>query len=134
MDSITEVTGNYHGFQYAVRFHEDGHRCGYVKVSNNTFNQINDSSIYCHGGITFSEYFSKENPFNFSEGYQIGFDCIHAGDGLDFDEALKIFPSKENSINTYKNLCKSFSTGHIWTKAEVENECKSIIHQIEKMN
>lgn len=51
-----------------------GHLCGYVEVPDGLDIDINE--IYCHGGITFNDRWS-EFP---TDGYYIGFDCLHFGD------------------------------------------------------
>ena len=116
MRHFTEIKEEYKGFGYEVMLYESGHRCGYItvpeKYSNVVEGEYYDNNLNVHGGITYQE------------GNVIGFDCIHAGDGVDRDAAYATFG------NPYVlEDCPAFQ-GHVWTKEEVEDECKSAIDQI----
>lgn len=63
------------GFNACIRRHGYiGHLCGYVEVPDGLSVDIDE--INCHGGITFNDNWS-EFP---TDGYYIGFDCLHFGD------------------------------------------------------
>lgn len=51
-----------------------GHLCGYVEVPDGL--SVNINKIDCHGGITFNDRWD-ELP---TDGYYIGFDCMHFRD------------------------------------------------------
>lgn len=68
----------YRGYEYIVRLF-NGYYCGYVAIPpghrffKKHYDQVN-LSINCHGGLTFSDFFSDH------ESWFIGFDCAHAFD------------------------------------------------------
>lgn len=95
------------GFNACIRRHGYvGHLCGYVEVPDGLDIDINE--IYCHGGITFNDRWS-EFP---TDGYYIGFDCLHFGDwnkitakaGLSFIN--QTYKDSEFVLNEIKNIIK----------------------------
>lgn len=117
MRHFTEIEGEYKGFGYEVMLYETGHRCGYITVpeqySSVVAGEFWNNNLDVHGGITYQE------------GNVIGFDCIHAGDDVDRAAAYETFGNPE----VHADDGDSFR-GHVWTKEEVEAECKSAIDQI----
>lgn len=99
------------GFNACIRRHEYlGHLCGYVEVPDGLIVDIDE--IACHGGITFNDSWSKLP----TDGYYIGFDCMHFGD---WDPLLA--GNGWSSVNyTYKNT------------EFVLNEIKYIIKQLKE--
>lgn len=95
------------GFNACIRRHGYvGHLCGYVEVPYGLSVDIDE--IDCHGGITFNDHWS-ELP---TDGYYIGFDCMHFGDwdplsakqGLSFSE--ETYKDTEFVLNEIKNIIK----------------------------
>lgn len=99
------------GFHACIRRHGlVGHLCGYVEVPDGL--NINIDEIDCHGGITFNDNWG-ELP---TDGYYIGFDCMHFGD---WDPLL--VSNGWSSVNyTYKD------------SEFVLNEIKNIIKQLKE--
>lgn len=99
------------GFNACIRRHGYiGHLCGYVEVPDGL--SVNIDEIDCHGGITFNDRWD-ELP---TDGYYIGFDCMHAGD---WDPLLA--SNGWSSVNyTYKD------------SEFVLNEIKHIIKQLKE--
>lgn len=117
MRHFTEIKKEYKGFGYEVVLYETGHRCGYITVpeqySSVVAGEYWNNNLDVHGGVTYQK------------GNVIGFDCIHAGDDVDRAAAYETFCNPEIRADD----ADSFS-GHVWTKEEVEAECKSAIDQI----
>jgi hypothetical protein len=117
MRNFTEIKGEYKGFNYEVMLYETGHRCGYITVpeqySNVVAGEYWNNNLDVHGGITYQA------------GNVIGFDCIHAGDDVDRAAAYETFGNPEIHADDRDSF-----RGHVWTKEEVEAECKSAIDQI----
>lgn len=95
------------GFNACIRRHGYiGHLCGYVEAPYGLSVDIDE--IDCHGGITFNDHWS-ELP---TDGYYIGFDCMHFGDwdplsakeGLSFSE--ETYKDTEFVLNEIKNIIK----------------------------
>lgn len=85
-----EFSGTHRGFEYKVIVMDMGHRCGYVCLPENHpwYNKnYCDIDVRIHGGLTFSEM-CNGHPI-LSNGYWIGFDCLHAFDLPDLDEVPK---------------------------------------------
>ena len=99
------------GFNACIRRHGYvGHLCGYVEVPDGLSVDIN--KIECHGGITFNDSWS-EFP---TDGYYIGFDCMHFGDW----EPISAREGLSRSDDTYKD------------SEFVLNEIKNIIKQLKE--
>lgn len=83
-----------------------GHLCGYVKVPDGL--SVNINEIDCHGGITFNDRWD-EPP---TDGYYIGFDCMHfrdwtplsAREGLTYSEDE--YRDTEFVLNEIKHIIK----------------------------
>ncbi len=139
--------GLYNGYEYLVVLTPMGHRCGYVAIPESHPLHKEDNYdgavgyLDMHGGCTF---YDKQFTDSDCTDKWIGFDCAHCGDKVDL-EALQ----KRNSphldrvqkvIKIQKDYCKDFllkfpsfiDMEHevIRTKEFVENQCKSIIDQL----
>lgn len=95
------------GFNACIRRHSNfGHLCGYVEVPDGL--DINIDEIDCHGGITFNDHWD-EFP---TDGYYIGFDCMHYGDWPPYYAKLGIaeyhvtYKDSEFVLNEIKNIIK----------------------------
>ena len=133
-----EFDGYYKGFRYVIVFQSMGHRCGYVEIpkDNKLYGKdYEDININCHGGLTYSKFNNRNYPVEYNNGYFIGFDCSHCGDGKNTDLA------REYDIigsHTYKEL-KEIETmfpihgEEVRSFEYVKDECKSIIDQIINM-
>ena len=95
------------GFNACIRRHGlVGHLCGYVEVPDGL--SVNINEIDCHGGITFSDRLD-ESP---TDGYYIGFDCMHfrdwtplsAKEGLTYSEDE--YRDSEYVLSEIKNIIK----------------------------
>lgn len=83
-----------------------GHLCGYVEVPDGL--DININEINCHGGITFND---RWEVFP-TDGYYIGFDCMHfrdwtplgAKEGLTYSD--NEYRDSEFVLNEIKNIIK----------------------------
>lgn len=88
-----------------IRDRDIGYLCGYVEVPDGL--NVDVDEIACHGGITFNGHWSKFP----TDGYYIGFDCIHVGDwdpitarvGLSIGNTYK---DSEFVLNEIKNIIK----------------------------
>lgn len=133
-----EKSGTCEGYDYFVKFFEDGHRCGYVRVpeGHDLFGKDYmdmDIDINCHGGLTFSEMIEKDER-GFTVGYWIGFDCAHRHDAPDIDMAKTVFG--DNKFLKLKELIWlefGFDEGGIRSFDYVESECLDIVHQLVKI-
>ncbi len=78
--------GSHAGFEWAIVHNGMGFRCGYVKVEpghpwhGQHYDNI-DASV--HGGLTFGEHDTPCDNGGPDNGYWVGFDCAHSGDGPD---------------------------------------------------
>ena len=95
------------GFNACIRRHGYvGHLCGYVEVPDGL--SVNINEIDCHGGITFNDHWD-ELP---TDGYYIGFDCMHfrdwnpisAREGLTYSEDE--YRDSEYVLNEIKHIIK----------------------------
>mgnify|MGYP000860826612 CR=1 FL=1 len=153
-----EIKNKYKDYTYLVLALEMGHRCGYVKIpsksklykveyyenlglsrrimNNKKIGKRGIIPVFCwdgktitpeilfdvHGGLTFS---GKLRDMN---GWWLGFDCAHSGDGKD----KSIMDSKNLEIEEKYGF--NFGDEVIRTKEYVEQECKNLIDQIIKYN
>ena len=95
------------GFNACIRRNgRFGHLCGYVEVPDGLSVDIDE--IDCHGGITFNDHWS-EFP---TDGYYIGFDCLHYRDWEPFSARAMLLASdhtykdSEFVLNEIKNIIK----------------------------
>ena len=95
------------GFNACIRRHGYvGHLCGYVEVPDGL--DVDIDEINCHGGITFNDHWS-ELP---TDGYYIGFDCMHLGDRDPISapewmlESNNIYKDSEFVLNEIKHIIK----------------------------
>ena len=95
------------GFNACIRRHGCfGHLCGYVEVPDGLSVDIDE--IDCHWGITFNDHWS-EFP---TDGYYIGFDCLHYRDWDPFSARAMLLASdhtykdSEFVLNEIKNIIK----------------------------
>lgn len=99
------------GFNACIRRHGlVGHLCGCVEVPGGL--SVNINEIECHGGITFNDRWD-ELP---TDGYYIGFDCMHFSDW----NPLSAKEGLSSSEDTYKD------------NKFVLNEIKHIIKQLKE--
>lgn len=77
-----------------------------------------------HGGITYADGGPQSDYPIDSDRWWLGFDCAHAGDMADEESWKKYFP---NEITTPP----IFFSGEIRKLDYVENECRSLVRQIE---
>lgn len=119
----------YHGYRVVCLFMEGGFRCGYVGIRNGkSLKQSFLDRIRCHGGITYSK---NHLPEQSQDGYwYIGFDCNHQPfDGHDIKTAETYFAGSNGIIS---RLSIYPLDGHYKTLDYVEQQCRSIIRQLEE--
>lgn len=111
--------GAHEGFEWIVTNNGIGFRCGYVRVpSGHPWHGKDDSQIdaIVHGGLTFSHADHECGRGGAEDGWWIGFDCAHYGDGPDPD-----LPGSDKMSGWYG--------GAIRTQGYVELECRSLCEQ-----
>lgn len=88
----------------------------------------------CHGGITYSGGGEKSKYPIESDLWWFGFDCAHCNDGRDFDLAIEYFPEISERLLKAKQVEDMFPIHgeHLWSKQEVEEECKLLAEQLEE--
>ncbi len=105
----TLANGTYKGHEYIVRNY-GSHPCCYVSIPEGQ--AINEDSIVCHGGITYTgESLPQEECINGV--WWIGWDYAHLGDYLCLSDRK---PSELEKC---------------WTSEELENDCIKVIDQLE---
>jgi hypothetical protein len=118
-----ELSGSQCGFEYVIIVMDLGYRCGYVKIPKNHpwygvhYNEID---IEVHGGLTFSSLVGLDHPI-LSNGYWIGFDCMHSADLPDRDEAKKEYIKYANMFSKLK-----LDGSKIRNLRYVESKCRNI--------
>ena len=137
---IIEKAGINKGLQYVIAFKENlGFRMGYVAVPLDL--EINERELYCHGGITYTGG-NTGYPIKTDDDVSwIGFDCGHDGDGQDIEKMKEIL-NDENTDRSLKQvltsqlqMLESFGTSDPVRDIEyVENECKNLIKQVNKLS
>jgi len=108
------------GLLAAVIFQPMGHRCGYVQVSEAIELDYDDDlfdDIEVHGGLTFGDNLNR------FEGYWLGFDCAHVGDGYD-KETFRKYYGKEFPYFYESTGCKVRDLNY------VVDECESLAEQL----
>lgn len=135
---LVEKDFMYNGLRCVVVLTSMGHRCGYVGVNKSHplygYNvDVVETSLYCHGGITFA----KGGPNTYypvhSDLWWFGFDCAHCYDVNDFDAALEAFEDIDIRANllSHKSICESFPTsGTVKTTDYCVDECKKLAEQL----
>ena len=127
-----ESSFKYKGYLCKVLFMPLGHRCGYVKVPKyhplfgKSYDECNEF-IDCHGGLTYSGRYLVSEELKYGE-YWIGFDCMHVGDRIDIESFKKYFPKED-----VPHHAPSFHFGSVKTLEFCEEECKSIVDQLENL-
>ena len=130
MESRIEERFYYKDYPCVVMFQPMGFRTGYVGLPKDSILYGRNSTILntileCHGGVTYTEsrLYGQEDENT----WWVGFDCGHAWDGYDADTTWKYF---RKDISDYKRIYD----GEIRTREYVENECRSLVEQIQNSN
>ena len=139
---ITEERGEFHGFRYEVKLFSDGHRTGYVRIPDDVYDKMCNSTEYadlkndfaeicCHGGITYNAFNGANSDF-LPEGYWIGFDCAHGNDAYDTAAAERAFgiASVEPAWLGDTDLKDIPDRYSVKTLEYCRNECHAIIEQL----
>lgn len=140
---IVESDFTYEGLRCAVIFGNMGHRCGYVGIPvNHELYGVGYDDAYekldngVHGGLTYagggenSEYPVESNL------WWMGFDCAHCGDGKDLELAKEYFKEDERLVKQIEmtmeidSVYPTFELESVRSLEYVENECKSLVNQI----
>jgi hypothetical protein len=133
-----EKSAAHKGYPYAIVFDSGGWRCGYVGITKShplydqTYNEF-DIHLSVHGGVTYSEFTTDTGyPLPFDDIKWIGFDCAHAGDGIDLylSKAYRLISDAD-----YFTLSNVFHNSYDIIRSEkyVEDQCISLIEQLEEI-
>ena len=123
--AVVEKKFEYKGHECICIFNYMGFRCGYVSVRN--AKHYYDYDIDCHGGLTFSDSLTEE--YEPKHAFYIGFDCGHFCDGQDKEQAYKYGLLTKEEYRLF-NIMPSYGGG-VRTLEYVEEQCKSIVEQLE---
>ena len=134
---MTEVStisvGEHQGLTYAVVSNGIGYLCGYVLCERGTalygedYNSKILKRVSVHGGLTFAD----KTTFSNREGWWLGFDCAHAGDGFSEEYCDDSYlESLRGSAMTY---LRRMGGGPVKDVQYVTNECKSLAEQIKPL-
>ena len=127
----------YKGYPCVVILMWHGHRCGYVGIKNFLGKGLEEArklrliqyyDIECHGGITYRDttLFGQDDKNT----YWIGFDCAHWQDLPDVGKMIEVFGDTANLEFAKRELSERRVIGKIWTKEDVEAECRKIVDQL----
>jgi len=136
---VVESDFTYEGLRCVVIFGSIGHRCGYVGVPvghelygveyDDAYDKLEDG---VHGGLTYAGG-SSDYPVK-SDLWWLGFDCAHYGDGKDLELAKEYFKDDEKLVKQIEMTIEiegMYPTYEpIKSQQYVENECKSLVNQI----
>ena len=126
---------NHLGFDYQITKTARGYRCGYVKVKpgHPWFGKQYDfdlTDVDVHGRVTFTEFGTACPTHEAEEEWWIGFDCAHGGDAPDPELSERSVDSVlDNPLLSIFGLSDIGDNGHVWSQAEVIEECKSVCEQ-----
>ena len=112
--------GKYKGYNFCI-YSYGIHPCAYVEIPKDHpwygkqyYEDFIYDKIVCHGGLTFSDYLSKENEEKGLNGkWFIGWDYAHAGDYEGYNEMFG-FDLQDKK----------------WTTEEIFEEVKNVIDQL----
>lgn len=121
MSSIIESIGSYKGHVFIVKFHDLGHRTGYVKLEPDDGCEDVDS-LEVYGGVTYHETVVPEAGQYLPPGTWVGFDCAHITDKPDAYNCNKYFGKDPNDY--------SGPDAEVRDLDFCENECRKLIDQI----
>jgi hypothetical protein len=116
--------GEHAGFEWMVLASPFGFRCGYTRVPSGHpwyGKKYPDIDACVHGGLTFTSYDLACDAPGPDDGYWVGFDFGHGGDGSD--------PEISQSVSPVILDLYDFPGSHIWTQQEAEQECRSLCEQ-----
>lgn len=126
-ESVLEK-GTFHGHEYVITHNGIGFRCGYVKVEpgHPWFGKdMDEVQAQAHGGITFAEPDVNCDAGGPDDGYWVGFDCMHGGDGADLD--LPFDRHEQQSHNEWQqkheHLLNTLGKRRVWSTEDVRLEC-----------
>ena len=123
-ENKVERVGKASGLRCVVLGIPNMHRCGYVGVRPGSVlygKHYDDVPAEVHGGLTYSG--GGSYPVDGDE-WWLGFDCAHYGDAP--DPALR-----DDRYRAPSHGCES--SGHLWTSAEVAEECERLAAQIDEI-
>ncbi len=132
--------GVHNGHEWAVVANRMGFRCGYVKVEPGhpwhgqeaenveTYAADSDGDRWpdVHGGLTFSAPDTPCEADGPDNGWWVGFDCGHAGDGHD---PLIMSDDYRQRANERPDLYSAIGGDVIRTQEYVEQECRKLADQ-----
>ena len=134
MTEISTISvGEHQGLTYAVVSNGIGYLCGYALCERGTalYGEYHNARILdrikVHGGLSFS---GKRNHSGV-EGWWLGFDCAHVGDGFSEEYCDENYlEALSSSARTMRDLCD-------WSVVRdlnyVTDECKSLINQLKPL-
>lgn len=114
------LTGEAHGYEFAVTHNQIGFRCGYIRVpAGHPWHGKDYDSVeaYAHGGLTFSQPDYHCGKGGADNGWWFGFDCAHYMDAQD------------PSLPTEYAMPSFRSQGTVRTTEYVRDECIELCRQ-----
>lgn len=128
----------YKNYQYVIVFNEhEGWRCGYVGIPKGDVyyeKHYDDIPVECHGGLSFSEFSSTLG----SDLWWIGFACnVFGEDGIDFagmEAIVGTAETREYRTQFSGIYLEHILRDHVWSTYDVDEECKKIIDQIQRLD
>lgn len=130
--------GEHLGFEWEIVHNGGGYRCGYIRVlPGHPWYGKTDSDYYtedydripggpsCHGGVTFSDYGKPCSTHGEKDEWWIGFDCAHAGDGID----LTLPFDSDKVYRVYSDMERPKSWEEVRDTEYVKAECLSLCEQ-----
>lgn len=131
-NSIVEKEFIHNGLECLIRLTSMGHRCGYVKVPEDSkLAERVLESLPVHGGVTCIEHHHPET-WETTKGLWVGFDCGHCFDKPDrvaVEAAGMDFNGFDREVCFSGGDCFPF-TLRLWTLPMVEAEVKAMADQI----
>lgn len=118
-------------FEYAITHNMRGNRCGYLKLlpghpwHGSSYSDLR-GLIEVHGGLTFASPDVRCDKAGDDNGWWIGFDCAHMGDGCDWDLASE---SYRQDFKAMPYAFSSFNEGTIRTTEYVKDELENLGEQ-----
>lgn len=139
-ETPVESDFRYKGYRCLVKPNGLGYRCGYVMLPEGhplegDFDAVEDA--YVHGGVTYFKQLDRH--------WVVGFDCAHIVDGDAKDASITPYYRKMLSEAVKRDMrCGSgyhenfeefysYFEGHSWTVDEVEDECRLLVDEIERI-
>ena len=127
--------GSIYGFNWYTAHNDMGFRNGYITVGKGhpwfgldwtELSGVTDAP----GGVTWAKKGPPRGVPRFSYTWWIGFDCGHAGDGIDLElvstdqreDWRRVYEKSDGKVDIAQTMRQCFD-GHVWTLDEVNDAC-----------